>query len=68
MCGCVYSFLGLVLAAASGGSTGNGAGLARSLLVATTSAMSAPLVFGIWNQSRLFRHVFRGRRYYELLA
>ena len=66
--GCAVAFLGLVLAAASGGGAGNGPGLSRALLVAATSAGSAPLVFGLWNQSRLFRRAFRGRRHYELAA
>ncbi|MHC4940557.1 MAG: rod shape-determining protein MreD [Planctomycetota bacterium] len=66
--GCAVAFLGLVLAAASGGGVGNGPGLSRALLVAATSAASAPFVFGIWNQSRLFRRAFRGRRHYELAA
>jgi rod shape-determining protein MreD len=68
VCGVVVAFLSLVLAAASGGGVGNGSGLARALLTAATSAASAPLVFGIWNQSRLFRSAFRGRSYYELGA
>ena len=68
VCGCAIAFLGLVLAASSGGGAGNGAGLSRALLVAATSAASAPFVFGIWSQSRLFRHAFRGRRHFELGA
>jgi len=66
--GCTIAFLGLVLAAATGGSAGNGPGLARALLLAATSAASAPFVFGIWNQSRLFRRALRGRSHYELAA
>lgn len=67
-CGVVVSFLGLVLASASAAGTGSAGGLARALLVAATSAGSAPLLFGIWNQSRLFRGAFRGRSHYELAA
>jgi len=66
--GCSVAFFGLVLAAASGGTTGNGPGLSRALLAAATSAASAPFVFGIWNQSRLFRRALSGRRHYELTA
>lgn len=67
VCGVAVAFLGLVLAAAGGG-VGDGSGLTRALLAAATSAASAPLIFGIWNQSRLFRSAFRGRSYYELGA
>jgi len=66
--GCGFAFLGLLLAAARGGGAGNGPGLARALLLAATSAASAPFLFGVWNQSRLFRRAFRGRRHYELAA
>ena len=66
VCGCAIAFLGLVLAAASGGGAGNGPGLSRALLIAATSAASAPFIFGLWNQSRLFRQAFRGQRYFEL--
>ena len=64
-CGLVFAFLGLTLAAVSGGSAGNAPGLLRALLMATTSAISAPFVFGIWDRTRFFRGAFRGRRYYE---
>ena len=64
--GCAIAFLGLVLAASTGGAQGDG--LSRALLTAATSAASMPFVFGIWNQSRLFRRAFRGRRHYELAA
>ena len=67
-CGVVFAFLGLMLAAVTGGSAGNSAGLMRALLMAGTSALSAPFVFGIWNQTRFFRGAFRGRRYYEWAA
>ena len=63
LCGVV--FLGLMLAAATGGGAGNSPGFLRALLMASTSALSAPFVFGIWNQTRFFRRAFRGRRYYE---
>jgi len=64
-CGIVFAFLGLMLAAISGGGAGNSPGLMRALLMAATSALSAPFVFGIWNQTRFFRAAFRGRSYYE---
>ena len=64
-CGVLFAFLGLMLAAVTGGGAGNSAGLMRALLMATTSALSAPFVFGIWNQTRFFKSAFRGRRYYE---
>jgi rod shape-determining protein MreD len=66
VCGVAVAFLGLILAAAGGGGGGNGAGLSRALLSAATSAASAPLIFGLWDQTRLFRKAFRGRSYYEL--
>lgn len=65
LCGLVFSFLGLVLAAITGGSSGNAPGLLRALAMASTTALSAPLLFAIWNQSRVFRRAFRGRSYYE---
>jgi len=65
LCGFVFSFLGLVLAAITGGNAGNAPGFLRALAMVSTTALSAPLLFAIWNQSRIFRRVFRGRRHYE---
>ncbi|MHC4954418.1 MAG: rod shape-determining protein MreD [Planctomycetota bacterium] len=64
-CGVIVAFFGLVLAAITGGGSGNAPGLLRALAMVTTSALSAPFVFGIWDRTRAFRSAFRGRRHYE---
>jgi len=64
-CGLVFSFLGLILAAITGGGAGNAPGLLRALAMASTTALSAPLLFAIWSQTRVFRNAFRGRSHYE---
>jgi rod shape-determining protein MreD len=38
-------------------------GFARSALVAASSAVAAPFVFGIWDRTRLFRRALRGTEY-----
>ena len=38
-------------------------GLQRGVLEALTSACFAPVVFGLWDKSRLFRKAIGGRRY-----
>ena len=64
-CGLVFAFLGLVLAAITGGGAGNAPGLLRAIAMATTSALSVPFLFALWNRTRVFRGAFRGRSYYE---
>jgi len=64
-CGVAVAFVGLVLAAITGGGAGNTHGLLRALATAATTALSAPFFFALWNRTRVFRRAFRGRRYYE---
>lgn len=63
LCGLLTAFLALVLAVLS--TRGSASGFGAAVLVAVTSALSAPLVFGVLSRSRLFRAAFSGRDYYE---
>jgi len=65
ICGLVFAFLGLVLAAITGGGPGNAPGLLRAMAMASTTALSAPILFALWDWTRVFRGAFRGRRHYE---
>lgn len=66
-CGVVVAFLALVVAVLSTRGSA-AAGFGPSILVAATSALSAPFVFGLWSRSRLFRGALGGRTYYEFAA
>ena len=63
-CGLVTAFLALLLALISAGSPTAG-GFLDAIFTALLSAVSAPLFFGLWSRSRLFRRALGGRRYYE---
>lgn len=62
-CGLLTAFLALVVAVLS--TRGSAAGFGTAVLVALTSSLSAPFVFGLLSRSRLFKAAFGGRRHYE---
>lgn len=60
--GVVAACFGLVLAALTIRQN-VGPGFGRAVLTAFTSALFAPVVFALWDQSRLFRRTLGGRAY-----
>jgi len=61
-CGVITACFGLILAALTIRHH-VGPGFARAVLTAFTSALFAPVVFALWDQSRLFRRSLGGRGY-----
>ena len=63
-CGLVTVFLALLLALISAGGATSG-GFLDAIFRVLLSAASAPVFFGLWSRSRLFRGALGSRRYYE---
>ena len=63
LCGLLTAFFALVIAVVS--TRGSASGFGAAVLVAVTSALSAPFAFGLLAKSRLFRAALSGRDFYE---